>query len=150
MKKFFSLFLILFFALTIFSVASPPFYYSKIETPDKTVSFVIGFYPSKYSWHETPEAGKFSTILGAIINGKNARELIWDDYKIYIMLKDGTLFNSYTTVAKSGPYACKYKVAPGETHYQTFTFKKKFNINNIAAVWLKLTDSNYIKLLYKK
>ena len=150
MKKFIGMFLILFFFLISFSIASPPFYYSKIETPDKSVSFVIGFYPSKYSWHETASAGKYSVVLGAIINDKNATELVWDDYKIVVMLKDGTLFNSYTTVAKSGLYACKYKVAPGETHYQNFTFKKKFNPNNIAAVWLKLTHSNYIKLLYKK
>ncbi len=150
MKKRLALIVFFLITLTFLAMATPPFYYSGIETPDKTISFTIGFYPDKYSWHETPSAGKYSVIIGAIINSKNAQQIVWKDYKIYIMLKDGTLFNNYTTVAKDGPFACNYTVNPGETHYQNFTFKKKFNPKDIAAVWLKLSDSNFIKLLYKE
>ena len=59
---------------------------------------VFGFYTEKFSWHESKDS-KYTSIPGAIINQKDAKPLKWMDYKVYIMLKDGTLFNSYTKIS---------------------------------------------------
>ena len=124
------------------------YYYEKIATPNNAINFTFGFYAEKYSWHESSES-KYTSIPAVIINEPNAKQLDWKDYKVFIMLKDGTLFNSYKTVAKTGNYACHYTVKPGEKHYQHFTFSAKFKPQQILHVWLKLTDGNFIKLLFK-
>jgi hypothetical protein len=124
------------------------YYYERIANPDETLNFVFGFYPEKFSWHESKDS-KYTSIPAAVINQPKAKPLAWRDYKVYIMLKDGTLFNSYTTVAKTGKFACQYTVQPGDKHYQHFNFSKKFKPQQILHIWLKLTDGNFIKLLYK-
>ncbi len=123
------------------------YFYSVISTPNKAINFTIGVYHTNFVWNETAKSG-YTVIPGVIINDKTAKPLQWNDYKIFIMLKDGTLFNSYLTVAKTGRYACNYTVNPGEKHYQDFTFSKKFKARDIAAMWLKLTDGNFIRLIY--
>ncbi len=141
------LLLILLVVIVSFGFGVDSYYYSTISTPNKAINFTIGIYHTNFVWNETAKSG-YTVIPSAIINNKNAQPLKWNDYKIYIMLKDGTLFHSYTTVAKTGKFACNYVVKPGETHYQHFTFSKKFRAEDIANVWLKLTDSNFIKLIY--
>lgn len=124
------------------------YFYEKIANPSGKVNFVFGFYPEKYTWKES-QSSSYTTIPAAVVNDKSADSLQWNDYKVFIMLRDGTLFRNYTTTAKSGRYLCKYPVNPGETHYQDFAFAKKFKPAQILHVWLELKHNNFIKLKMK-
>lgn len=124
------------------------YFYERIATPNEQVNFVFGFYHDKYTWKES-QNNSYTSIPGAVINNKQALAVNWKDYKVFIMLRDGTLFRNYTTTAKSGRYLCKYLVQPGETHYQDFAFDKKFKPGEILYVWLELKHSNFVKLLLK-
>lgn len=126
---------------------SESYYYESIANPNKTLNFVFGFYAEKFAWFES-KSSSYTSIPGAVINQPGAQPLVWKDFKVFIMLKDGTLFNSYTTVAETGKFACQYTVQPEEKHYQTFNFHNKFKPQQILHVWLKLTDGNFIKLLF--
>lgn len=82
----------------------------------------------------------------AIINRKGANTFKWDDYKIYILLKDGTLFYNYTTTAKDGELACRWSVEADANHIQYVCFEKAFDVDNIERVWLSMGDDKFFEL----
>ncbi len=130
-----------------------PFYYELISNDSKTINFVFGFYPTTYQYVEGKDVDPYTNVKAAVINNaKNS--LDWKDYKINILLKDGKLIRSYTTVAKDGDYACNYTVhggeEKGETHYQYFCFHTKFSSEDIDQVYLVMGDDQIFKLLYDK
>ena len=126
-----------------------PFYYELISNESKTTNFVFGFYPSTYSYVEGAQVDPYSSYKGAVINNASG-SLKWNDYKIMILLNNGKLVRSYTTVAETGDYDCDYTVPGGETHYQFFCFHTKFNADEISKVWLVLGDDQIFSLLYDK
>jgi hypothetical protein len=125
-------------------------YFSQVvATPDKTLlNFKIFVFHHKYRWVESKTEGKYSTVSIVVQNDKNAKPLTWEDYKIHFLLKDGTLFHNYATVAKSGNFACQYTVEPGQQHVQLICFGKKFAPENVERAWIKMTHTNFIRLLY--
>lgn len=124
-----------------------PYFSQIVATPDKTsLNFNIFVFHHKYRWVESKTEGKYSVVSIVVQNDKNAKPLEWVDYKIYFLLKDGTLFHNYTTVAKTGNYACKYTVEPGKQHVQLICFGKKFEPEDVDRVWLKMTHTNFIRL----
>jgi hypothetical protein len=129
--------------------AKSPFFYELIANDSKTTNFVFGFYPSSYTYEETKDVDGFTSIKAAVINNAKG-SLPWSDYKINILLKDGKLLRSYSTVAKDGQYACNYTVTGGDTHYQYFCFHNKFTSDDIDKVWLVLGDDQIFSLLYDK
>jgi hypothetical protein len=125
-----------------------PYFSQIVSTPDKTLNFYIFVFHYKYRWVESPKEGNYSTISMVVQNKNQTKPLKWEDYKIYFLLKDGTLFHNYTTVAKTGNYACKYTVEPGKQHVQLLCIAKKFESSQVERVWVKMTHFNFIRLLY--
>ena len=145
---------ILLIALLLISVfanaqTKNPFYYELISNDTKTTNFVFGFYPSSFSFQESKEVTGFTSIKGAVINNATG-SLKWNDYKICILLKNGKLIRSYTTVAKEGDYVCDYTVAGSTTHYQYFCFHTKFTNEDIDKVFLVMGDDQIFGLIYDK
>ena len=140
---------LLFVALASNAQAKNPFYYELIANDSKTTNFVFGFYPASYTYEETKDVDGFTSIKSAVINNAKG-SVAWNDYKINILLKDGSLIRSYSTVAKDGQYACNYSVPGGETHYQYFCFHTRFTSNDIDKVWLVMGDDQVFSLLYDK
>jgi hypothetical protein len=127
-----------------------PFFSQVVASPDKTaLNFNVFLFHHKYRWVESKTEGKYSVVSLVIQNNKNAKLLNWRDYKVYFLLKDGTLFHNYTTRATSGNYSCNYTVAPGQQHVQLICFGRKFEPEQVDRAWLRMTASNFIKLLYK-
>ncbi|MCD6012836.1 MAG: hypothetical protein K0Q79_2698 [Flavipsychrobacter sp.] len=141
-------------ALLLLSIASNaqkknPFYYELISNDSKTINFVFGFYPTTYNYVEGKDVDPYTNVKAAIINNaKNS--LDWNNYKIMILLKNGKLIRSYTTVAKDGDYACEYNVKGSETHYQYFCFHHKFTNEDMDKVWLVMGDDQIFNLAYDK
>ncbi|UCH92987.1 MAG: hypothetical protein JSV88_22220 [Candidatus Aminicenantes bacterium] len=126
-----------------------PYFSQVIATPDKTsLNFNIFVFHHKYRWVESKTEGNYSTVSMVIQNQKNAKPFKWEDYKVHLLLKDGTLFHNYTTKAASGNYACKYTVEPAQQHVQLICFGKKFSPEDVERAWLKMTHTNFIRLLY--
>ncbi len=124
-------------------------YFSQvITTPDKTLNFNLFVFHEKYRWVESKTEGNYSTISLVIQNQNKEQAIKWEDYKIFLLLKDGTLFHNYTTVAKTGNFMCSYEVAPGGQHVQMICFGKKFKPEDVERAWLRMTHSNFIRLLY--
>jgi hypothetical protein len=144
------LLLVLAVALGLYAQETKEPYFSQVVvTPDKTsLNFNIFVFHHKYRWVESKTEGKYSVVSIVVQNDKNAKLLKWVDYKIYFLLKDGTLFHNYTTVAKSGNYACKYTVEPGQQHVQLICFGKKFDPEDVESAWIKMTHTNFIRLKY--
>jgi hypothetical protein len=142
--------LVLAVALGLFPQETKEPYFSQVvATPDKTaLNFNVFVLDRKYRWVESKTEGKYSVVSIVVQNGKNAKPLQWVNYKIYFLLKDGTLFHNYTTVAKSGNYACEYTVEPGQQHVQLICFGKKFDPENVEKVWIKMTHTNFIRMLF--
>ncbi len=125
-----------------------PVFSQVIANPGKTLNFNIFIFPLKLRWVESQE-GNYTTVPMVLQNDKNAKPLVWEDYKVFVLLKDGkTLFQNYTTAAKEGYYACKYTVAPSQQYVQNICFAKKFQPGDIDRIWLQLTHSNFILLIY--
>lgn len=126
-----------------------PYFSQVVVTPDKTsLNFNIFVFHHKYRWVESKTEGKYSVVSMVVQNDKNAKPLQWEDYKIYFLLKDGTMFHNYTTVAKNGNYTCKYTVEPGQQHVQLICFGKKFEPENVERAWIKMTHANFIRMKY--
>ncbi len=76
-----------------------PYFYQVVTTPDKTsLNFNLFVFHHKYRWVESTTEGNYSVVSIVTQNHKNAKPLDWKDYKIYFLLKDGTLFHNYTRV----------------------------------------------------
>jgi hypothetical protein len=126
-----------------------PYFSQVVATPDKTsLNFTIFIFHHKHRWVESETEGNYSVVSMVVQNDKNAKPLQWEDYKIYFLLKDGTLFHNYTTVAKTGNYACQYTVETGQQHVQLICFGKRFDPKDVERVWIKMTHTNFIRMLY--
>ncbi len=133
-----------FFMVAISSYAQEKkdlFYYESISNPSKTVNFVIGFYPSFYSFDATINNNEgASTVKMAIINN-SSDDYVWKNYRIIVQLSTGETFTNYTTSTAEGQYSCKYIVAGKETHYQYLCFHKQFDPKKITKVFLMIDDA---------
>jgi len=122
-----------------------PYFSQIIANPDNTLRFNFYVFHDRYKWVESKEA-TYAEIPIVIQNDAQAQPLKWEDYKIFLLLADGTLLNNYTTVAKDGVYSCVYSLAPGDQHVQHVCYGKSFSPKQITKVWLRMTDSNFIDL----
>lgn len=125
---------------------SDVYYYEKISNSNKTINFLIGVYVTKNEYISTSDDEGYTKIRMAIINDKNADRFKWNDYKIYIQLKNGDMFYSYTTKATEGETNCTYTVSPDETHIQYVCFDKKFDVKDISKMWLSMADNKFFEL----
>jgi len=126
------------------------YFWESISTPDKTLNFSVILLHQRYNWIESKTAGNYSTIVLSVKNKNKNKILEWKNYKIYLLLKNNVLIRNYKTIAKKGSYANNYKIEPNKIRYQTLCFGKKFNPDDIKIVYLKMTDSNFIKIRYFK
>jgi len=153
MKNLFHLFC---FCLTIVFLTntaygqSNEYYLGLLSNTSKTIKFTIYAYPGSVSQVKRNDGSVYSGMRIAIINDEKAEPIEWSDYKIYILLKDGTLFYNFLTTAATGDYACKYTVPPGEKHLQFACFEKVFTAADIDKVWLSFSANQFLPLfLYK-
>lgn len=124
-----------------------PFFYESISNPEKTIDYAFGVYPTRSEYIRNSNGGGYTKMRVAVIN-YSKQDLKWNDYKVYILLKNGDLFYNYTTAAKEGELACNYVVKPNETHIQYVCFEKDFDINQIDRVYLSLLDNKFFPLIY--
>jgi len=126
------------------------YYLGVFSNTTNTIKFTIGAYPSSVNQSKRNDGTIYTAMRIAIINNEKAEPIEWSDYKIYILLKDGSLFYNFLTNTTTGDYACKYTVQPGETHLQFVCFEKIFNSSDIDKVWLSFSDNQFLPLfLYK-
>ena len=148
MKKIFFSALLGLLAFSGFAQNANSFYYEKIATPDKTISFTFGVYHGSMEYVTKNDGSGYSKMVIAVINDAKADDFYWSDYKVYILLKSGDLLYNYTTEAKTDNFACKYTVPAGETHKQSACFAKKFVAGDIQKIWLSFSDTQFFKLIY--
>lgn len=143
--------LILAVALGLFpQETKEPYFTQVVATPDNTsLNFNVFLFHHKYRWVESKTEGNYSVVSMVVQNNKDAKPLKWVDYKIYFLLKNGTLFHNYTTVAKTGNYSCEYTVEPGQQHVQLICFGNKFDPEDVDKVWIKMTHANFISMVLK-
>ncbi len=115
-----------------------------------TIKFTIGAYPNTVNQSKRNDGSIYSAMRIAIVNNEQAEPIVWSDYKIYILLKDGTLFYNFLTNATTGEYACKYTVEPGSTHLQLVCFEKIFTGDDVEKIWLSFSDSQFLPLIIYK
>lgn len=149
MKKIFtSTFLILMVTLAYSQKIS--YYYTTVTSPDKTIDYVFGFYPSVSQYTEANGVKPYTSVKAALINQKTAKEFVSKDDKIMILLKSGKLIRNYTTAAAAGDYAVNYTTKPGETHYQYYCFDGKVDVKDISRVWYILGDTQIFELIFSE
>lgn len=127
------------------SNSEDPFYYEIISNADKSINFLIGIYPNDMEYVRSADGTGYTKIRMAIINDA-AQSFEWADYKVYILLKDGTLFYNYSTGASIGELSCNYVVAAGETHLQDLCFEMDFSVAEIETIYLSLMDNKFFAL----
>jgi hypothetical protein len=127
--------------------AKDPVYIETISNSSKTTEFILGVYPRTYVYSSANENSKLTM---KILN-KASNDYKWKDYKVYILLKDNTLFYNYTTKAESGDFACTYTIDGNKgVHEQTLCFSKKFDVDDIKLMWVCFGDDTFIQLTYAK
>jgi hypothetical protein len=127
--------------------AKDPVYIETISNSSKTTEFILGVYPKTFVYSSANENSKLTM---KILN-KASGDYKWKDYKVYILLKDNTLFYNYTTKAESGDFACTYTIDGDKgVHEQTLCFSKKFDVDDIKIMWVCFGDDTFIKLTYAK
>ncbi|OAQ41877.1 hypothetical protein A5893_01800 [Pedobacter psychrophilus] len=124
------------------------YYYTSVVSPDKTIDYVFGFYPSVSQYTETSGVKPYTYFKAAIINQKTAKAFDSRDDKIMILLKSGKLIRNYTTSAQTGDYAVKYSTQPGDTHVQYYCFDGRVDRNDISKVWYILGDTQIFELIF--
>ncbi|WP_018344709.1 hypothetical protein [Cytophaga aurantiaca] len=154
MKKTGALFIIclLIVALSkqVFAQQTNEYYLGVFSNTTGTIKFTMGVYPSSINQSKKNDGTLYSVMSVALVNNEKAEPIEWNDFKIYILLKDGTLVYNFLTTATTGEYACKYQVAPGTTHMQYYCYDKIFSATDIEKVWLHFGDSQFQPLfLYK-
>ena len=127
-----------------------PYYWESIATPNKSLNFSVLLFHQEYNWTESKVDGKYSRLTLSVKNKNKDKPLKWNNYTVYLQMKDNTMFHNYKTVAKSGKYANSYSVVSDKIRYQYVCFAKKFNPDNIKRVYLKMTAGNFITLRYFK
>lgn len=146
MKKLFTTVLLI--VLTAFAVSSQTkYFYTTVASPDKTINYLFGFYPSTATYTESATVKPYTSIKAALINQKGASDFSSNDDKIMILLKNGKLIRNYTTTAKDGDYAVKYTTKPEETHVQYYCFSGKVEVSEIDRIWYILSDNQIFELL---
>lgn len=126
------------------------YYLGVFSNSTSTIKFTMGAYPHSINHSKKSDGAVFTVMSVALVNNEKADPIEWNDFKIYILLKDGTLIYNFLTTATTGEYACKYQVAPGTTHMQYYCFDKIFSAADIDKVWLHFGDSVFQPLyLYK-
>lgn len=146
-----SQFLVLFVLLLTQKVYSQGFYYENISTPDKSIDFLYGFYTSTLEGIERKDGSVYTVAQIALIN-KSKEDFKWNDYKVYVLLKNGDLFYNYKTEAKdeASDYACIFNLKSGATVKKWVCFEKKFTEKDIDKVWLSFNDYKFFKLIYSE
>jgi hypothetical protein len=140
----------LLFAMQTHAQQTGEYYLGVFSNTTNTIKFTMGVYPNSIN-HSKKSDGMLYTVMSvALVNNEKAEPIEWNDFKIYILLKNGTLIYNFLTTATTGDYACKYQVAPGTTHMQYYCFDKIFSASDIDKVWLHFGDSQFQPLyLYK-
>lgn len=133
--------------VSVKSQSSDYYYYESISNPAKTINFLIGVYVTKNEFITRDDGTGYTKIRMAIINQEGANTFKWNDYKIYIKLKNNDMFYNYTTQAKDGDLACNWSVEPGQNHIQYICFDKAFDINQIDMIWLGMSDNKFFDLV---
>ena len=123
------------------------YYYESISNPSKTINFLIGVYVNKNEFITRDDGTGYTKIRMAVINQEGANTLKWNDYKIYIKLKNNDLFYSYTTKAEDGDLACTWSVEAGKNHIQYVCFDKAFDTEQIDMIWLGMSDNKFFDLV---
>jgi hypothetical protein len=153
MKKRF-LFPIIFLCLTAFQnsamAQTTDYYLGVFSNTTNTIKFTIGVYPNSVNQSKKNDGTLYTAMRVALVNNEFADTIKWNDFKIYILLKDGTLFYNFLTNAQYGEYACKYQVAPGTTHMQYYCYDKIFIAGEVDKVWLCFSDSEFKPLFLFK
>ena len=122
-----------------------PVYLETISNSSKSINFIAGVYPKTLVYSAANENTKLT--LRVLNNATDSYK--WKDYKVYIMLKDNTLFYNYTTKAETGEFACTYSVEGNKGfHDQTVCFSKKFEVDDIKQMWISFADDTFISLIY--
>ena len=125
------------------------FYYEEISTPDKSIDLLFGFYSGNMERMERKDGSIYTVAQIGLIN-RGKEDFKWNDYKVYVLLKNGDLFYNYKTEAKdeNSDYACIFNLKSGATVKKWVCFEKKFSEKDIDKVWLSLNDYKFFKLLY--
>ncbi len=87
----FSFFLIGLNTINAQSTSSDPVYLETISNSSKTINFIAGVYPKTYTYSEANQNSK----LTLRIKNTAKEDYQWKDYKVYILLKDNSLFYNY-------------------------------------------------------
>lgn len=150
MRKITTTLVLLFCLLTTITLSAQstkddPVYLETISNSSKSINFIAGVYPKTFVYSAASENSKLT--LRILNNAKDAYK--WKDYKVYIMLKDNSLFYNYTTKAETGEFACTYSIDGDKGfHEQTICFTKKFETDDIKQMWISFSDDTFINLLY--
>ena len=123
------------------------FWYESVSSSDSAIHFLIGVYHTKSEYITRNDGTGFTKMRMVIINKAAVQALRWEDYKIYILLKNGDLFYNYTTKATEGDLACKWTVQPGQNHMQYLCFDKVFDASQIDKMYLSMSDNKFFSLL---
>jgi hypothetical protein len=124
------------------------YFLESIRNGDGTVDFTVATYPISITPNKREDGSYFTIMKMAVVNNPKANDLIWNDYKIYILTKDGQLFFNYTPSMNEGEYACNYTVTKGSTHQQWLCFDTIFNLNDIEKIWISFGDNQFISLIH--
>jgi hypothetical protein len=133
-----------FYKLNAQSKAKDPVYVNTISSPDKLIDLIVGVYPLTYEYDRDYD---YSTLTLRVLNNSN-QAFDWADYRVLIMLTDGTLFSSYKTNSSNGEFANKFTVDSGMAHDQTICFARKFNVDEIQYMWLSWVNEKFFSLTY--
>lgn len=126
---------------------SDPVYIQNISNKEKTIDFVIGVYPKTFHWNKNRS---FSSMTLRLLN-RSSVEYAWENFKIFLFLRDKTFLYNFTTEDKEGEYACFYVLEKeGGVHEQTLIFRKKFRLTHIKTVWVSFADNNFVELIYSQ
>ena len=147
---FLSCFVLFIGALQIYAQQTNEYYLGVFSNTTSTIKFTMGVYPNSINHSKKNDGSLYTVMTVALVNNEKAEPIEWNDFKIYILLKDGSLIYNFLTTATTGEYVCKYQVAPGTTHMQYYCFDKIFSPSDIDKVWLHFGDSIFQPLyLYK-
>ncbi len=120
----------------VFAQTKTKVYLEVISNDSKTINYTLGVYPNTYSYTQPEGIEPYSSLTLRVVNS-GSETLRWTEHnKIFILLKDGTLFCNYLTAATDGAKACSFTIDKDGSHDQTLCFSTKFDTSNIDKIWL--------------
>ncbi|HTA28679.1 MAG TPA: hypothetical protein VK809_12880 [Bacteroidia bacterium] len=120
----------------VFAQSKTKVYLEVISNDSKTVDYTLGVYPGTYAYHEPDGIDPYSSLTLRVVNS-GSETLRWNDRsKIFILLKNGTLFCNYLTAASEGEKTCSFTIYKDGSHDQTLCFSTKFDVGDIDKVFL--------------